>query len=101
MNSYCFYWWRYGKTIGTRDAYVISSPSATVMPEIPRVRVIPVPEKLVAVAPLTVTSPCRNVLGSALNVRVNTVVPILAVPPPLARSRVNCMGVLVLVTLTP
>ena len=59
---------------GFAKATVTLRSLATVMAEMPRVRVSPVPFKLPLVAPVTVMSPIAKVVGSTLKLRVSAVV---------------------------
>jgi len=62
------------KPDGLASATVTFAPSATVIAEISRLRLVPVPLKAPLVAPVTVISLAAKLVGSALKVSVKTVV---------------------------
>ena len=62
------------KPAGLLTVTVTFAPLATVIAEIARLRLVPVPLKAPLVAPVTVMSLAAKVVGSALNVRVKEVV---------------------------
>ena len=59
---------------GSAIATVTSAPFTTVILEIASVRVVPVPDNVPLVAPVTVMSPTAKLVGSISKVRVNSVV---------------------------
>ena len=69
--------WLTGVTVnpaGFTSATVTFAPLATVMAEMSRVRVVPVPLKVPLVAPVTMMSPGTRLLGSTSKLRVSAVV---------------------------
>jgi len=89
---------------GSAIATVTSAPFTTVILEIASVRVVPVPDNVPLVAPVTVMSPTAKVVGSISKVRVNIVVVVTADVPfavkleKVTATAVAATGVIVTVT---
>src|SRR6056297_1064114 len=70
------------------------SPSSTVMSDMARLRVMPVPDNAPLVAPVTVMSLAARVVGSALKVSVNPVESAVSDDPPVwtGLSKITAVG---------